>query len=253
MVDKPKKTKAKGKGKFKKGKGKKTKIPINVFGGSSKMIKMEYVANVILTTGANPTGLLGSGQLSFRLNNVNLPFIGQTSGFSLPQGFSQAAEAYRYFKVLGVKITAEAHDPSENCQVAMMAVSSGDTIDLQGYNISQSDMRKDCSVKPLSNTGAQKAIFKRYIKIHQIEGIKTAQFDGDFSLYAFLFNKTVSTAETDESGTTGELIKKRVPKVHFAVCSNDTQTDAVSCRMKIKMEYYTYCYGKKALATTTST
>lgn len=244
------KAKPAAKAKFNK---KKQPIPLNVFGmGAGKVVKMQYEAHPFLNTGDTPTQNVLTGQLSFRLNNINLPFIGQIAGNILPQGYTQAALAFSRFKVMGVKIEAEFFDPSDDCMLAMMVASSAQAFDLQNANVTNADVQRNIYVKSISSTGSRRIVFKKYVPIHGIEGLTHNQFNGDISMYSFPFQNSIATALTDEAGTTGDLMRKRVPKVHFAIASNETQTAAISVKARIKLTYYTNVYGRVTLANSSS-
>lgn len=228
-----------------------SKIPVNVFGGNKKFIKMEFVSDFNMDTGATPTTNLFSGQLSFRLNNINLPYIGQASGLPLPQGYTQAAQAYGRFKVTAVKISAEFYNPNRNLQVGMLVVGGNDTQELQAVNVGTSDMKNRCWVKPLAyDAGQGKVTFNRYYNIRTLEGLTKDQFNADTSFYSFPFQSSVATAGTDENGTTGDLVRKRVPKLRLAIASNDTTQS--TCKCKLIMHYYVLCMNKNVLPLSTS-
>lgn len=229
-------------------------IPQNVYGtGNSRMIKMKVMYNPTLTTGSNPTANLLSGQLSWRLNNINMPFIGQASGNALPQGYTQAAIAFTRFKVLGVKAKIECYNPlgADQCQVCLSTVSSADSYDLQAYNVTNADMRKQTVAKSVSQD--KSAWFNWYIKPSYVEGISQRAYNDDLSYYDFPFQASVATATTDEAGTSGDLIRKRVPKLHLAIAALASQSTAVTVQARVELTYYVKCYGKTSLPTSSST
>lgn len=236
----------------KKKKSYKSKIPLNVFGGNKKMIKMVYVRNVLVTSGA--TANTFSGQQSFRLNNVNLPFVGQSGTApdnTLPQGYTQAAQAFRYFKVYGAKVKVEWFNATANCQVGLLATSSGDVQTLQSVISKTADMKRGCDVKSLTQDAGDKVTMTKYYKIGAFDGLKKAQFENDISSYNLLFNSDATTAGTDELGTTGDLMRKKILRLHTAIAPLTAAAVSVDCRWTIT--YYTLVWGKETLPESTST
>lgn len=233
-------------------KSKQKKVPKNVFGRSkSNFVCMNYVANLSFDTGSPSTANTLAAQKSFRLNNINLPFIGQAADFPLPQGYTQAAQAFARFKVYAIRIRAKFYDASADMNVGLMTVSSTDTNELQAQITSKADMRLGTVIQPLTLEGENTVVnINRYIKISAIEGLTKDQFNSDFALYSQIFQNSVATAATDEAGTTGDLIKKRVPKLHLAAASLDTSQ--ATCKCQIQLDYYVKVWGKTTLPTSLS-
>lgn len=232
-------------------KPRKSKIPLNVFGGNKKMIKLEYVRNVTVTSGAVKDQF--SGQQSFRLNNINLPFVGQSAAApdnTLPQGYTQAAQAFRYFKVYGAKVKVEWFQATANCQVGLLPTSSGDPQDLQLQTVKTVDMKRGCAVKTLTQDAGDKVSITRYYKLSALEGLTKGQFQNDLSSYNILFNNAVASALTDEAGTTGDLMKKKICRLHTAIAPLAAAAVTVQCRWTIT--YYTLVWGKTTLPESTS-
>lgn len=225
----------------------KSRVPQDVFGTNSKMVKMVWNSDFLIDSGANPTGNVFTSQKSFRINNVNLPFVGQTATGTLPNGYTQAAAAFKYFKVLGAKVKLVFYDASEDLQTGILITSSSDTTTLQAQTTNNADMFRYCYVKPLSPLGTGETIYSKYVKIHSLEGLTAKQLQGDFSLYSTEFNNSVAGALANINGTTGDLIRKRICQLHVAIAANVTQAAAVSCKCKLTVEYYTYCWGKNIL------
>lgn len=226
------------------------KIPRSVYGKRSNFVCMKFNAWENMDTGASPTTGYLTGQKSYRLNNVNLPFVGQSINYLLPQGFDQAAAVYKYFKVYAAKIKVVFHDPNDDLSCAIMTSASGDSSDLQNQLTNITSIRSNVGLKELSNTGSRKATFSWYVKMHQIEGLKPSQYDNDITSYKMLFQSSAATAATDEAGTTGDLVKKLVPKLHIAISSPDgTQR---TCKARIDIDYYCRLSNKKTLSTSLS-
>lgn len=218
--------------------------------GTTEYIPFKYVTNLTMSTGVSPTPLLFGGQYSYRLTNLNLPFVGQAVNFQLPQGYTQAAVAYTYFKVYAVKIRAIFHDPDDDCQVGMLITSSNDTFDLQADTVTLAGQKIRCVVRPLAFTGKRRVEFNVFQRIGNIEGLDKSQYNGDMSFYSYTFNNSVASALTDAAGTTGDLVKKKEPRVHIAIASNTTT--AATCSCKLEITYYTKVWGKSTLPQSTS-
>jgi len=234
----------------------KSKIPHSIYGKSNKrMISMNFIVNSTLSTGSSPSGNVFTGQLSYRLNNVNVPYVGQAENGNLPQGYTQAAIAFTRFKVYAAKVKAEFYDPenADAVSVGMQTVGSADTYDLQSDNATDADQRKQTSVKTI--TADKHAYFNWYVKIPYVEGISSKTFASDLSYYDFPFNASASSALTDISGTTGDLMRKRVPLLHMALAPppNYSNINAVSCKVRLNITYYVLCYGQVSLPTSRST
>lgn len=228
-------------------------IPSNVFGGRHKFIKMNFMYTVQLATASDAVGNVMGSQLSYRLNNINLPFIGQGADYPLPQGYNQAAQAFSRFKVYAAKIRATFHDPTEDLKIGMYVVDSQQSSDLQGVTANTSDMRVGCTILPLSEQGNRKVTFNRYVDIAKLEGLSKQAFKGDISYYDMPFQLSVATATTDMNGTTGDLVRKRIPKVHFAICPNKTVTSSQTVQMQLNITYYVYLTGKQTIPLSSST
>lgn len=229
-------------------KHKKPTIARNVLGkGRSNFVVMKYAGSYTLDTGGAPGQKTLLGQIIYRLNNVNIPYINQVINNTLPQGYDEAIQAFKEFKVYAVKVRVKCWNPTASCQVGVMSVGSSDGQVLNGMLASAIEIKQGTQVKPISTTGSRECEFNWYIKMHQLEGLKKAQYDNDLSSYKMLFNQSAGGALTDQTGTTGDLIKKKVPLLYVAIASDVAGVQA-KCECRIELDYYTRCSNKKTLA-----
>lgn len=132
-----------------------------------------------------------------------------------------------------------------------MPTSSGDPTVLQALSSKTADMKRGCVVKSLSPEGSRKITISRYYNIAALEGLTKSQFNADISSYSIQFNSAVTTALTDEAGTSGDLMRKKIVRLHSALAPETAA--AVTCEYRLTIDYYTLVWGKTTLPESVST
>lgn len=235
-----------------------SKVPRSVLGsGPSKFVKMKYVKEFEMDTGAGPiTEDVFYAENGFRLNSINRPYVGQAAGQNLPYGHSQATLAYDKYKVVGAKIkisgTFEDSSPSGTDAIVVAAWVQPSSMQVSGAVINMNGARyADLSATPYvrfvtCTRESTKFSFKPlYLTIAQIEGLTKTEFAGDYQNYSAKTELAVANANTNEANM-------RCPIIKLGICNPENVNQAVvSC--KVEITYYTKLSNRKYVSITTST
>lgn len=229
------------------------KIPRNAFGnGRSKFLAMKYTLEDAFDTGVGPSAGVNYAQRSFRLNSINLPYIGQASGNPLPQGHNSIQNNYHYYKVYACKYRIECSGADNDCRIGAMIATSADTQDMGGSTtVEQLEPKVGTTYKSLSATGSSRCVIQGYRSIRSIEGLSKEQFNADLSNYQAPITASVATATTNEITATAGHLPMRHPKLHMCICPNTTTQ--TTCRWKVDIIYYVKVFGRETIPMTQST
>lgn len=121
----------------------------------------------------------------FSMNNLNSPYFYQAAGDLLPYGYAANALAYKRFKVhqFDVKVEFMNCTSTDDLELIFHFKPSSDAA-----NIASGDDIDAWSNKPMTWTYPlpkdEKYVFKKKIKIYEVEGLSELQFKADFMQYS---------------------------------------------------------------------
>lgn len=236
-----------------------SKVPRSVLGsGPQKVVKMKYVREFEMDTGATPiTEDIFYAENGYRLNSINRPYVGQIAGNNLPYGHSQATLAYDRYKVLAAKIkisgmlegvTGANATPKSAVIAAWIQPSSmqvsGAVINLNGAKYADLSSTPYVRFKTATLDNSKFSFKPLYLTIAQIEGLSKTEFAGDYSNYSNKTELAIANANTNEANM-------KCPVLKVGICNpENTNQIVVSC--KVEITYYTKLSNRKYVSITTS-
>lgn len=139
------------------------------------VVKMPWIgANQI----SNPT-LSASLLKQYRLNSVWDPDTAVGSGQISARGYQQYSAIYNRYRVLGVKVIADLHNPNATTPVkAIMYATNDATVDYGAYSCQLQPHINEIGIPPISGGNSVKRMVK-YFSLARINGVSDATYRAD--------------------------------------------------------------------------
>ncbi len=177
-------------------------------------------------TGATLSAVFGN-ENSFRLNSLYDPDYTGTG--HQPYGYDQITPFYSRYMVDEVNVRITFFDPQgDGIYCGVFIKNYDDTATLVNSSVPQSVERPQCWVRPLSNTGSQKIVFERRIKIWELFGLTRVQYEAAWPTLAALVTTNPSVA----------------PYLSVAVADVNASSPALTCKCTVEMDFYATFFGR---------
>ncbi len=186
---------------------------------------LPYVEQLTFT-GATLSAVFGN-ENSFRLNSLYDPDYTGTG--HQPYGFDQITPFYARYMVDEVNLRVTFSDPQgDGVYCGVFIKNYLDTATLVNASVPQATERPQCWVRPLNNTGSQKIVFEKRIKIWELLGLTKSQYEGAWPSLAAAVTTNPSIA----------------PYFSVAIADVNASSPALTCKATIEMDFYATFFGR---------
>ncbi len=183
-------------------------------------------ADQFVFTGATLSAVFGN-ENSFRLNSLFDPDYTGTG--HQPYGFDQVTPFYSRYMVDEVNIRVTFSDPQgDGVYCGVFIKNYDDTATLVNSSVPQSTERPQCWVRPLNNTGSQKIVFEKRLKICDLMGLTQTQYEAAWPTMASLVTTNPSVA----------------PYLSVAIADVNASSPALTCKATVEIDYYTTFFSR---------
>lgn len=193
----------------------------------SAFLRLKYhrIGDISSVTTQNVFG----SKITFHLNDLLVPKIGQAAGDPLPYGTTQLSEMYRKYRVYGVKYHIIFSDGSaDGIECAIYARGSKETHTIDSAALSNVLQLRNVRTSMLNNTGEQERHMRGYIDIRKIEGTTKYRLSAD---------------DAYEGDITSSLSGPSLsPTLEIAIANRTADATARTCRFQVFLEYLTRLY-----------
>lgn len=193
--------------------------------------KITYSELVNLTTG---TGNNYGTQHSFGLNCANGPNLVSPLSHQQPYGHDSIMSLYRKFKVMKCYLHLEWTDPSaDGVQLSSVLQAPDGVLSMTGLGLDRVPEIPNNDTRMINNSGGQKVIQKKLVKLSTLSGYTDEQFRNEMDLF-----------QSDFSGT--QTVKPtKNPSLNIACASVTSTSTTIKCR--VTLTFHLQAFERKTL------